>query len=106
MPFEVSEKSLDRLEWSEVMARLTRHARTPRGRAALGTGTEVFAASTSEATGLLAETSEARAILDENDVPPLDGVGDVDALLPRLRKDGLLTGSELVRIGATARACA
>ncbi len=106
MPFEVSEKSLDRLEWPEVMARLTQHARTPRGRDALGAGADVFAASATEATGRLAETSEARAILDEGDVPPLDGVRDVDALLPRIRKNGILTGNELVQIGATARACA
>ncbi len=105
MPFEVSEKSLARLEWPQVIARLAGHGRTPRGKATLADTAALFAASVPEAQELLNETTEARAILDAGDVPPLDGIRDIDAFLPRLHKDGLLAGSELVAIGATARAC-
>src|SRR3972149_5025881 len=43
----------------------------------------------------LAETSEARAILDADGLPPLDGVRDQTRVLGRLRKGGILTGEEL-----------
>ncbi len=105
MPFEVSQKSLDRLEWGEVMIRLVAHARTPRGRETLDAPESTFAANLAEAQQRLIETSEARAILDVGDVPPLDGVRDLSQFLPRLRKHGLLAGSELVEVGSSARAC-
>jgi len=106
MPFEVSAKSLARLEWPEIVARLSAHARTPRGRAALEAPDGTFAECAAQAQRLLDETSEARAILDEGALPPLDDVRDIDGLVPRLDKGGMLAGSDLVAIGATARACA
>ena len=35
MSFRVSQKTLERLEWARILARLAGHARTPRGRARL-----------------------------------------------------------------------
>jgi DNA mismatch repair protein MutS2 len=102
VPFEVSQRNLDRLEWGEVLARLAAHARTPRGREILVAKASGFATTLAEARQRQVETSEARGILDGDDVPPLDGVRDLSQLLPRLRKDGLLAGSELVEIGATS----
>jgi DNA mismatch repair protein MutS2 len=101
VPFSVSQKTLDRLEWPEVVERLRRHARTPRGRVRCEADDSLFEVEIGGARARLAETSEARAILDAGLIPPLDGVRDQARVLGRLRKGGMLTGEELLALGST-----
>jgi DNA mismatch repair protein MutS2 len=107
MPFRVSEQTLALLEWPELVSRLGAHLRTPRARAGLDElGVSLFAPSLSEARERIAETREAKAILDDGDVTPAAGVRDIEALLPRLARGGALSGAELLELAATLRACA
>jgi len=106
VPFHVSRKTLLRLEWPQVLERLTRHARTARGRARLGQAPEApFAADPAAARLQLALTSEARGILDAGELPPLEANEQVDALLARLQRGGVLSGPELLGLAASARVC-
>lgn len=106
VPFSVTQKTLERLEWSRILDRLAEHARTPAARLRTArdeTGALPMAlfGSTAEAVQeLLAETSEARAILVAGDHPPLAGVGDLEAPLRRVRKSGALAPRELLEVGA------
>jgi DNA mismatch repair protein MutS2 len=106
MSFRVSQKTLQRLEWEEILERLEGLARTPRGRARFATGgesidTSLFEASLAGVRERLAETGEARAILHQGDRPPISGVADVDVLLKRARKGGVLSARELLDVGST-----
>ena len=109
MPFRVSQRTLQQLDWQEVAARLAGHAATPRLRARLApTGEDgrlvlpdLFEASDSAARERLAETSEARAVLDEGDLPPLGGVCELDATLRRLAAGGVVSARELLDLGRT-----
>ena len=65
MGFRVSEKTLARLEWPQVAARLAARARTPRARARLDPAAgcaSLFEASAEGVRARLAETAEARAL--------------------------------------------
>jgi len=106
--FRVSQRTLQQLDWQEVAARLAGHAATPRLRARLAPAQEedgrlvlpdLFEASESAARERLAETSEARAILDEGDLPPLGGVCELDATLRRLAAGGVVSARELLDLG-------
>ncbi len=102
MPFLVAQKTLERLEWSALLGRLSGHLRTPRARARVaGDPSSLF-----EATGVgvldrLAETGEGLALLRAGERPPLEGVADVADALLRSRKGGVLEPRELLEIGAT-----
>jgi DNA mismatch repair protein MutS2 len=102
MAFQVAAETLGRLDWDDLVARLAACARTPGGRArAQG---PLFEAELAGMRERLAETSEARAVLDEGGEPPLSGVHDLDAPLLRLAKGGALTAPELLEVGATLAA--
>ena len=106
MTFRASEQTLTRLEWPELVLRLRAQLRTPRAHAALDVlGTALFAPDLSSAREQLAETREAKAILDAGDVTPAGGARDIDALLPRLARGGGLAGMELLDVATTLRAC-
>ena len=99
MTFAVSARTLERLEWAQVLEKLRDQCRTPQGRSLFGgldtddRGQEstVLAAGEIEhgvlqipfETGLaatrirLTETSEARKLLDASLAPPLGGAMDV-----------------------------
>jgi len=107
MAFRVSEQTLTRLEWPELVLALRAELRTPRAQTALDPlGLALFAPSVSGAREQLALTREAKQILDEGEVTPAAGVRDLDALLPRLTRGGALTGAELLELVATLRVCA
>ena len=96
----MAERTLEQLEWVELVAKLARHTRTPQARSRLEMDPAcLFEASWHAAETRLLETAEARGILSSGDVPPLDGVHEVEAWLERLGKDGLLVGTELVALG-------
>jgi len=106
VPFHVSQKTLERLEWPQLLERLAAHSRTLRGRARLLERPEApFEGDSAAAAAQLSLTSEAREILDLGELPPLEATQAVDALLARLRRGGLLSGQELLEVGAAARAC-
>lgn len=110
MPFSVAQKTLERLDWGEVLERLAGYARTPRGAAALAPGAsgelprEVFAQSPAAVRERLAETAEARAVLDAGDAPPLGGAAELAPTLGRATREGVLTGEELLAVAATLAA--
>lgn len=120
MTFSITQKTLERVEWHEVLARLHDFARTPWGRGRLvppadddepephsdetaSHGT-LFETSRDAALLRLAETSEARAILASGDLPPLSGAADLSGLLARARKGGVLGARELIDVRVTLAA--
>jgi DNA mismatch repair protein MutS2 len=104
MSFRVSEKSLARLEWPDVLARMARHLATPEARAALAAAP--FAATADDARRRLAETSEARALLAAGAGRPFGALPELGAELGRLEKGGALAAAELLAVGSAARAIA
>jgi DNA mismatch repair protein MutS2 len=109
--FGISQKTLERLEWPEILTRLGEFVRTPQARARLhaageqdGPGSSLFEASGSGVRQRLAETAEADAILAEGDVPPLAGAQEIAAALARARKGGALDAAQLLEVGSTLRA--
>ncbi len=105
MAFQVAERTLERLEWSQLVTRLAGHTRTPRARLRLELQPgSLFEATATGARERLAETGEARAILAEDEIPPISGVREIEPFLERLSKDGLLSGAELVAIGTSLNA--
>jgi DNA mismatch repair protein MutS2 len=102
--FSVAQKTLERLEWSQVLERLARHLRTPLARARLVAAEgETVSAALFEPTAAgvrdrLAETAEARAILLGGDAPPVGELADLHAPLARARKGGVLAPRELLEV--------
>ena len=99
MPFQVAAETLARLDWLDLVARLEACTRTPGGRArAAG---PLFEPDPQRMRERLAETSEARALLDSGQEPPLAGVRDLDGPLLRLAKGGALAAPELLDVAST-----
>ncbi|MGH0033560.1 MAG: endonuclease MutS2 [Myxococcota bacterium] len=121
MALRITQKTLERLEWQEVVARVRTGCRTPQARARLGADDPDPAAEPDEAPspaerpdllelvsgGLetvrsrLAETGEARGILEAGDEPPLGGVADLAQAFARARKGGALPGLQLLEAAST-----
>ena len=91
MGFEISQKTLERLEWPEILARLGAVAVTPGGRGRCQAGEEagprLFESTREGVFARLAETREARAVPAEGDLPPLGGVADVSGALARAQAE-------------------
>ena len=109
MPFQVTAKALQRLEWPQLLERLRGHAATPRGRARCAPPGEedasvdpggLFQPDLDSAQARLAETGEARALLDAGEAPPLGGMADLDPALRRLARGGTLAATELLDLAA------
>ena len=103
MAFSVAQRTLERLEWSQILAQLEALARTPLARARLaGEGeaiqTALFESSREGALARLAETAEARRVLASGERPPLGGVVELSGALLRARKGGALAPRELLEI--------
>lgn len=105
MPFAVSRRTLEQLDWPQVIARLADLARTPQARASLLAG-DVFQQREDAARACLAETGEARRVLDEGDAPPLGGVADLDAALHRLVAGGAVEARDLLELARALRVMA
>ena len=102
MPFRVSTRTLERLEWSLVVDQLAERTRTPGGRSR--SQEPLFEQTLAGVRARLAETSEARALLDAEEVPPLEGVHDLDDALARVAKGGVLSGEDLQQLRSTLAA--
>jgi DNA mismatch repair protein MutS2 len=110
VPFTVAQKTLERLEWSSILDRLRELTGTPRARARLEPGegervaTALFEADAAGVRERLAETREAREILDAGDRPPISGVHELVEVLRRARKGGVLGVREVLEVSGSLRA--
>jgi len=111
MSYAASQKTLEQLEWADVLSRLVEHAETPAGRerfspgpAEPGAAAESAGAALARVRDRLAETGEARAVLVAAGRPPLAGIRDLAESLAHACKDGTLSAQELQEIGATVEA--
>ena len=106
LPFTVTQKTLERLDWSVILGRLAGFARTPRGAALLSEAAAAswFAATAEETRERQALTAEARAILAAGDGPPVGGTVDPAPALAHASRGGVIAGEELLGIGQTLAA--
>jgi DNA mismatch repair protein MutS2 len=102
---QVSRRTLETLEWPLVVERLRAHARTPGGRRRCepGAAHALFAPDAESARALLAETGEARALL-ERAAPPFGGLADVATALARAERGGAISAGELLDVAAAIEA--
>jgi DNA mismatch repair protein MutS2 len=104
VPFSVAQKTLERLEWSQILGRLGIHLRTPGARARLlpDEGGSVSTALFEEREGgvreRLAETGEAVLLRGRGEHPPIDEVAPLASALARARKGGSLSPRELLEV--------
>ncbi len=106
MPFEVDSSTLESLEWERVTDALRTCCRTPLGARLLSTygTTGLFESSEEGARTRLVETSEARALLDRDAMPPLGGCADLASALSLAEKGSVLEGAQLIDVGRTLEA--
>jgi DNA mismatch repair protein MutS2 len=106
MAFSVAQPTLDSLEWTRLVDELRASCRTPQGRLLVAPGEEaaLFEAGEADVRTRLAETSEARALIDADAVPPLGGCRTLEAGLARASKGGTLEASELLDVARTLEA--
>jgi DNA mismatch repair protein MutS2 len=101
MSFCCEPSALARLEWPRLVERLAAGASTRRGTEACAR--DLFAPDAVAARERLAETSEARALLDAGESIPFGGVADLRALLASLVRGETPTGSDLLAVLETLR---
>ncbi|MEM9176407.1 MAG: Smr/MutS family protein [Myxococcota bacterium] len=103
MPFEVAESTLESLEWARITDALRMACRTPIGARLVAESAthDLFESREADARTRLAETSEARALLDADEPPPLGGCVDVRAACGRAEKGGVLEAAELADVRRT-----
>ena len=99
MSFRVTQKTLESLEWPEVARRLREECRMPQQE--IGNSFAEFAEGLTEVKSRLAETSEARALLDGDLVAPLGGVVELQAAFRHAGKGGTLTAQQLLEVRST-----
>jgi DNA mismatch repair protein MutS2 len=102
---QVSRRTLETLEWPLLIERLRAHARTPggRGRCEPDAMSELFAPDAATARAWLAETSEARVVLDRA-APPFGGLSEIGPALLRAERGGDLGAGDLLDIAAATLA--
>ncbi|HXZ85594.1 MAG TPA: endonuclease MutS2, partial [Myxococcota bacterium] len=99
MSFRCDAAALERLEWPRLVEHLAGLAAT--GRGAEVCRSEPFQATRAGAVERLAETSEARALLEADDAPPFGGIADLRGAQAELALGRALPGAELARVWAT-----
>jgi DNA mismatch repair protein MutS2 len=108
--FSIAQKTLERLEWSQVLARLGRYLHTPGARARLApaegesVSTALFEPTEAGVRVRLAETAEARSILRTGGASPIGELADLAAPLARARKGGVLAPRELLEVARALEA--
>jgi DNA mismatch repair protein MutS2 len=127
MSFRVTRETLEALEWPQVLALLRDECRTAQGRKRLAEAETEMMAEVSAHTApapaggnihqrrpallfepslgairlRLAETDEARALLDDEQTPPLGSTADLTASLSRATKGGVLEIAQLIDVRST-----
>jgi DNA mismatch repair protein MutS2 len=100
----VADRTLDELGWPEILSALSSRCRTAAGRRrALALP---FLPTAADAREALLRVGEARTLSEAAFALPLGGVGDVDALLDRAGKGGVLEPLALRECAALVRAAA
>ena len=105
--FGISQKTLESLEWAQILGRLSEHAQTPQARLEIlgqqpddPAGAAMFCPDPTSMRTRLAETREALAMLGDAH-PPLSGASDIRRSLARARKGGSLDVEALRRVAST-----
>jgi DNA mismatch repair protein MutS2 len=96
MGLRCDDATLERLEWPRLAQLLAREAATERGAAACRAW--LFAETRQGARERLAETSEARALVDAAEGPPFGGIADLRPLLAALARDALLAAADFAKV--------
>lgn len=104
MTFRASDAALARLEWPRLLELLAAQAATERGAEALRALD--FPATHGGVRERLAQTTEARRLVDAGSEPPFGGVADLRAQLAELARGRALTARELAELAATIEAAA
>lgn len=91
----------ERLEWPRLLEHLAAQAATGRGAAACREGR--FAPDAVAIRERLAETSEARALLDAGEPPPFGGIGDLRSVLGGIERGRAPEAGELLAVLDCAR---
>ena len=99
MGFTCDAATLGRLEWPRLLDRLSAEAATARGREACRDPR--FASDLGTVRERLAETTEARAILDPGEEIPFGGVEDLRGIVEQAGRGRLQPGPELARVLST-----
>ena len=102
MAFRCDPATLSRLEWQRLLECLAAQAATARGAEALREG--AFLTTQGSVRERLAETSEARALLDQGREPGFGGVADLRAALEELGRGRTLPAPEFARLLVTLEA--
>ena len=121
MSFRIAQETLESLEWPQVVARLQAHCRTPQGHMRLHVQLDPakvqdakdderradsgfpFETSLAGALDRLGETSEARTLLDADEIPPISGNSEIEEALLRASRGSVLSARELRAVSATLR---
>ncbi|MCH2184269.1 endonuclease MutS2, partial [Myxococcota bacterium] len=116
MAFSIEKETLEALEWPRIIEKLAEACGTERARSELihhdsllGTersdrgGIVIFPQESESVVQRLQETGEARALLDEDEPPPLGGTPDIGPLLDRAARGGTLDPDELLDVRAASQ---
>ncbi len=106
MSLRVSARTLDRVDWPQLVERLRAHARTPGGRRRCDgdARASLFTQDVEASRTRLAETSEARKLLETGATPALGGVAALEPMLRRAERGGVLPAAELLDLASTLEA--
>lgn len=106
MPFEVARSTLESLEWERVTDALRTCCRTPLGTLLLteSSANDLFEREAEGVRARLDETSEMRALLDQDAMPPLGGCADIASVLGHAQKGGVLEAAQLIDVRHTLEA--
>ena len=104
MGFQIAAKTLESLEWPELVERLRGFIATPLALERLDDPRALFAEHRAELDRLQAETREARDLLESSSGPGLEGIKDLASIFARARKGGGVTPRDLRDVAATCEA--
>ena len=95
MPFHVSQRTLEKLEWPQLLAMLQSHARTPAGQEFFSTRYFHFTLDWEQIAPLLAATEEARELLQSGKAPAFGEIQSFEKLEAALSHGEALSGIEV-----------
>lgn len=102
MPFVCNAETLRRLEWPRLVEQLAAQAATARGAEACRG--ELFGTDARAVCARLAETTEARGLLDAAEEIPFGGVADIRETVTQAARGATVRAGDMARVLATAEA--